>query len=181
MGTSKRKGKSQGGDSLMQCTLRPVTTADEPFLWEMLYYAAHMDEGEEPLESAKTNPDLAPYVTNWGGTGDVGVIAIYSTTEAKVGAAWARRMPRGSPLYDYADPSLPELAIAVRPESLGSGIGSALLRRLLEEARNVHPGMVLSVRANNPAKRLYERLGFVVVAEIANRVGGKSAVMKIDF
>ena len=84
-------------------------------------------------------------------------------------------------VYDYVDPRLPELAIAVRPESLGSGIGSVLLTRLLEEARNMHSGMVLSVRANNPAKRLYERLGFVVVAEIANRVGGKSAVMKIDF
>ena len=165
----------------MDYRIRLVITEDEPFLWEMLYYAAHMDEGEEPLESAKTNPDLAPYVTNWGGTGDVGVVALDSETQAKVGAAWARRMPSGFPAYDYVDPRLSELAIAVRPESLGSGIGSALLTRLLEEARNVHPGMVLSVRANNPAKRLYERLGFVVVAEIENRVGGKSAVMKIDF
>jgi len=41
--------------------------------------------------------------------------------------------------------------------------------------------MVLSVRANNQAKWLYERLGFVVVAKIANRVGKKSAVLKIDF
>ena len=165
----------------MDHRIRLVTTEDESFLWEMLYYAAHMDEGQEPLESAKTNPDLAPYVTNWGGTGDVGVIAIDSQTQAKVGAAWGRRMPSGSPAYDYVDPGLPELAIAVRPESLGSGIGSAMLTRLLEEARHVHPGTVLSVRANNPAKRLYERLGFVVVAQIGNRVGGKSAVMKIYF
>ena len=165
----------------MDYRIRLVTTEDESFLWEMLYYAAHMDEGEEPLESAKTNPDLAPYVTNWGGTGDVGVIAIDSQTQAKVGAAWVRRMPSGSPAYDYVDPGLPELAIAVRPESRGSGIGSAMLTRLLEEARHVHPGMVLSVRANDPAKRLYERLGFVIVAQIENRVGGKSAVMKIYF
>ncbi len=121
----------------MQYSLRLITTEDESFLWEMLYYAAHMDEGEEPLESAKTNPDLAPYVTNWGGTGDVGVVALDSETQAKVGAAWARRMPSGFPAYDYVDPRLSELAIAVRPESLGSGIGSALLTRLLEEARNV--------------------------------------------
>ena len=77
----------------MDYRIRLVITEDEPFLWEMLYYAAHMDEGEEPLELAKTNPDLAPYVTNWGGTGDVGVIAIDSQTQAKVGAAWVRRMP----------------------------------------------------------------------------------------
>ena len=53
----------------MPYSLRLITTEDESFLWEMLYYAAHMDEGEESLESAKTNLDLAPYVTNWGGTG----------------------------------------------------------------------------------------------------------------
>ena len=165
----------------MSHSFRPVTQEDAAFLWEMLYYAAHMDEDGEALESAKTNPDLAPYVTNWGQTGDVGLIALDSRTQTEIGAAWARRMPSTFPVDDYVDPSLPELAIAVCPEAIAGGICSALLSRLLEEARVTHAGMVLSVRANNPAKRLYERLGFIVVAEITNRVGGTSAVVKIDF
>ncbi|MGH7934689.1 MAG: hypothetical protein ACREQN_16220 [Candidatus Binataceae bacterium] len=33
------------------------------------------------------------------------------------------------------------------------------------------------VRSTNPARRLYERCGFVVVAEVTNRVGGSSFVM----
>ena len=36
------------------------------------------------------------------------------------------------------------------------------------------------VRANNPARRLYERVGFVTVAEITNRVGGASFVTTLD-
>ncbi|MEM6452869.1 MAG: hypothetical protein AAF703_21450 [Cyanobacteria bacterium P01_D01_bin.105] len=35
--------------------IRPVTSADEPILWEMLRYAAH----EPALETVKTNSELA--------------------------------------------------------------------------------------------------------------------------
>ena len=90
-------------------------------------------------------------------------------------------MPESSPLYRFVAPAFPELAIAVLPDALGQGIGSQLLTQLLAEARALHPGIVLSVRAQNPAKQLYERLGFTVVAEMTNRVGGVSLVMKIDF
>ena len=37
----------------MDYTIRPVSTDETPFLWQMLYYAAHLDEGGESLESAK--------------------------------------------------------------------------------------------------------------------------------
>ena len=40
---------------------------------------------------------------------------------------------------------------------------------------------MLSVREANPARRLYERMGFVVVQTIVNRVGGASFVMLKDF
>jgi ribosomal protein S18 acetylase RimI-like enzyme len=72
---------------------------------------------------------------------------------------------------------IPELAIAVLPQYIGQGIGARLLARLLEDARSLYPAVVLSVRDANPARRLYERLGFVVVDTVVNRVGGESFVM----
>ena len=54
-----------------------------------------------------------------------------------------------------------------------------MLTRLLADAAAIHPAIVLSVRANNPARSLYERLGFTVVAEITNRVGSRSLIMKV--
>jgi ribosomal protein S18 acetylase RimI-like enzyme len=51
---------------------------------------------------------------------------------------------------------------------------------LLDAARSLYSAIVLSVRADNPARRLYERVGFVAVDEITNRVGGTSLVMKVD-
>ena len=165
----------------MDYTIRPVSTDETPLLWQMLYYAAHMNEGDESLESAQTNPDLLPYVTNWGVVGDIGLIAVEQNTQKQLGAAWVRVMPESSPLYRFVAPTFPELAIAVLPDALGQGIGSQLLTQLLEKARALHPGIVLSVRAQNPAKQLYERLGFNVVAEMTNRIGGVSVVMKVDF
>ncbi len=53
----------------MDSSIRPVSTDETPFLWQILCYAAHMDEGGKALEAAKTNPDLMPYVTNWGTRG----------------------------------------------------------------------------------------------------------------
>jgi hypothetical protein len=60
----------------MRCRFRPVFSFDEPFLWEMLYYAAHVDEEPDGSpEKAKSNPFLTKFVAHWGKTGDLGVIA----------------------------------------------------------------------------------------------------------
>jgi ribosomal protein S18 acetylase RimI-like enzyme len=163
----------------MKPILRTAIACDQPFLWQMLYYAAHMDEGEETAESARTNPDLAPYVEGFGQqAGDCGVVAFEAGTNTRVGASWIRRMPPTWSLYRYVDSSTPELAIAVKPAHIGQGAGSLMLARLLTDAAAIHSAIVLSVRANNPAKALYERAGFITVAEITNRVGGLSLVMK---
>jgi ribosomal protein S18 acetylase RimI-like enzyme len=67
----------------------------------------------------------------------------------------------------------------VVPGREGQGIGSALLARLLAEVEGSAPAVSLSVRADNPARRLYARLGFVEVdgSEVGNRVGGTSLTM----
>jgi GNAT superfamily N-acetyltransferase len=138
-----------------------------------------MDEDGEAVESARTNPDLRDYVSGWGErAGDIGVIALAPDC-GEVGASWARVMPAQSPLYRFVVQGTPEVAIAVAPDHLGAGAGTLLLRCLLEAASCSHPRLALSVRAGNPAKRLYERLGFVTVGSITNRVGGTSYVMEI--
>jgi len=49
------------------------------------------------------------------------------------------------------------------------GFGTRLLKRLLEEARGSNLPIRLRVLAVNPAKALYERLGFVVVERTPER------------
>lgn len=55
--------------------------------------------------------------------------------------------------------------LALLPQARGRGIGTAVLRGVLEEAQARGWPVTLHVEAGNPARALYERLGFRVVAE----------------
>jgi ribosomal protein S18 acetylase RimI-like enzyme len=159
-------------------SIRPATVADEAILWQMLYYAAHMDEdGATSLEAAKENPFLAQYVNSWGKPGDLGVVAEASPASTAIGAAWLRLLLADKTSASYYDDETPELAIAVLPAWIGRGVGSTLMEQLVQAARGRYPAIVLTVRADNPAVRLYDRFGFTVIDEIVNRVGTKSYKM----
>jgi ribosomal protein S18 acetylase RimI-like enzyme len=55
--------------------------------------------------------------------------------------------------------------IAILPEHRGRGIGTRLLEELLAEGGETGKRVSVHVELNNPARRLYERLGFVPVGE----------------
>ena len=55
--------------------------------------------------------------------------------------------------------------VALLPEFRGRGIGERLLRELIAEAEASGRSLTIHVEQGNPARRLYERLGFVPVAE----------------
>jgi ribosomal protein S18 acetylase RimI-like enzyme len=162
-------------------SIRPARTEDEPILWEMLYHAANMaQDGATSSEAAKAHPYLAEFVAGWGRAGDLGTIAVGSAPGHALGAAWLRQLIGAEKRYAAVAENTPELAIAVRPDAIGRGIGGALLGALLDLARGQYQAVTLSVRESNPARRLYERHGFVVVDAVTNRVGGQSFVMQVD-
>ena len=165
----------------MEFSIRPVSQEDVPFLWEMLYYAAHMaEDGAASAEAARTNPRLSMWVDDWGRDRDRGVVACELRGSRKLGAAWLRLLPAGAS-SGYVDDETPELAIAVLPECTGQGIGSALLAALIEAVRPEFPAIVLTVRDGNPARRLYERHGFVTIDRVTNRAGTQSSKMLLRF
>jgi GNAT superfamily N-acetyltransferase len=57
------------------------------------------------------------------------------------------------------------LQVQLMPEHQGRGIGASLIRGLQAEARESGMPLKLMVLKANPALRLYERLGFVVVGD----------------
>jgi ribosomal protein S18 acetylase RimI-like enzyme len=64
-------------------------------------------------------------------------------------------------LYVHRGPSdIRIMDIALAPADRGRGIGSDLLRSLISEAEASGRTLSIHVEANNPARRLYERLGF---------------------
>lgn len=166
----------------MQALIRPLRQDDEPFLLQMLFYAAHLqDEGETSFDVAKTHPELQLHVQQWGREMDLGVLALHPQDQRPLGAAWLRVLREEKEMSRLVASGTPELVIAVLPDFRGQGIGTQLLNHLLVAVRGVYPAIMLSVRRSNPARSLYERMGFETVATVRNRVGSESFVMLIRF
>lgn len=145
----------------MTVEFRHATPADEPFLEEMLGLAIGWRDGSR----AAMSPETEKYVRGFGGPGDLGLVAV--SAGAGAGAAWYRLLRAPDRGYGHVRDDIPELALAVQPHARGAGIATGLLSRLLEHPRTRRlPGVSLSVDPDNPARRLYERLGFVKVGEV---------------
>jgi ribosomal protein S18 acetylase RimI-like enzyme len=107
---------------------------------------------------------LTRYVDNWGRLGDVALMA--TETGHRVGAAWFRLFPADSPGYGFVNERTPELTISVVPSRRRHGVGNELLDALLDRAREEgHDAVSLSVEADSPAVKFYERHGFEAVGE----------------
>ena len=113
----------------MNYMICPLTTQDEPIVWDMLRYAAH----ESSLESVQQQPELARYAAGWGRVGDCGYGAWQGTTP--IGAAWMRLWSGDDKGFGYISDGIPELGLAVIPDYRGQGIGTRLLTQLLDTAK----------------------------------------------
>jgi ribosomal protein S18 acetylase RimI-like enzyme len=63
----------------------------------------------------------------------------------------------------------------VLPEYQRNGIGTELVRQILQRAKHLEVPVRLRVLRVNPAKRLYERMGFLVTSEEPERFYMQSA------
>jgi len=154
----------------MSYKIRPMTPADQSFLWEMLYQSLYVPQGNAPFErDVVKHPDIAKYVKEWGREDDSGFVAI-DENNRPLGAVWLRLLKDEERGFGYVDSRTPELGIAVLPEYRGKGIGADLLSRLIEAAADSYESISLSVAAENPALRLYQRLGFKEVGRCAGSI-----------
>ncbi|MEM7796291.1 MAG: N-acetyltransferase [Cyanobacteria bacterium P01_C01_bin.118] len=160
-------------DETMDCIIRPLELKDEPFLWEMLYQAIYIPEGQATLPRKIVQiPELARYVQDWGRKGDGGFLSGDTRTNEPIGAVWLR-LPIGEYKgYGYVDDETAELSIAVLPEYRGKSIGTQLLTHLFA-SKYGQSSISLSVSVDNPAVWLYERFGFEIVGG-----SGQSLTMK---
>lgn len=146
--------------------LRRLSQLDEPFLWQMLYEAIYIPENvQRPPRSIIHKPELAKYVQGWGQPGDMGFLAEDMQFHIPVGAAWLRLLTGEKRGYGWVNDLVPELSIALFSQYRGMGLGRALILKVLEDAQVHYSGVSLSVSKGNPAARLYQRLGFVIVSE----------------
>ena len=122
---------------------------------------------DPPLfDVVETDPVLRRYWEHFGSQpGDMAVAG--QITEGVIGGiAWARILGGDHPGYGYLDDQTPEIAVAVQPGQRNQGLGKALLIALCDGLHDAdYTQASLSVDKDNPARHLYERLGFTVAKE----------------
>ncbi len=143
----------------MNVTLRPITDADLDFL-HRLYATTREDELKQVPWTAEQKAAFVRQQfeaqhafwqenytdTNWD---------LIVRDGEPIGRLYVARWPNDIRIVD----------IALMPEHRGSGIGTRLLKRVFAEADGAGKPVSIHVESYNPAKRLYERLGFVQVGD----------------
>ena len=145
--------------------LRPATWADYDFLYALKRAA------------------LRPYVEQTWGKWD----------EAQQ-EDWFRRhfTPEENQIITYHNQDIGVLSVDRResdifigniellPEFQGKGIGTTIINIILTEARRKQLPVTLQVLKVNPARRLYERLGFTITAETPTHYLMQAKLQKME-
>ena len=145
----------------MDPVFRPLDIHDLEHVRWALYEAVAWDPERvlPPFELAIEHPELARYHAGWARPGDLGVVA--EGESGVVGVALCRLFTEADHGHGYVDEETPELAVAMAGHRRGGGVGTRLMHELADAAREAgFAQLSLSVDADNPALRLYERLGY---------------------
>jgi len=140
-------------------SLRPIRDSDMPFL-HALYASTRAEE-------------LAQ--TDW----DAATVVAFIEQQFRAQHAWYQEQYAGSSFCVIERAGIPIgrlyvgrwereiriIDIALLPAYRNAGIGSALIRSILDEGRSSGRRVSIHVEVFNPALRLYTRLGFRPVAE----------------
>lgn len=143
--------------------IRPADAEDFAFLATMLGEAAvwRPDKPTPTGDQVLADPRYAMYLAGWPRPGDYGLVA---EDGGPVGAAWYRTYTELHYGYGFISYEVPELSIAVIASRRHEGIGRRLLVGLIDASIvQGYSALSLSVNDGNPARRLYESLGFVYV------------------
>ena len=145
----------------MDYRIREIRENEYCILSEFLYEAIFIPEGtEKPPKSIIEQPELQVYIADFGKSDDWCLVA--EVKEKIVGAVWVRIMND----YGHIDDETPSFAISLYEEYRNMGIGTALMRDMLEFLKNKgYRRTSLSVQKVNYAVRMYQKVGFEVVDE----------------
>lgn len=127
------------------------------FLYEAIFIPIGVTA---PPQSIIYEPELQVYVKDFGKKDDKALAAI--ADGKTVGLIWTRIMDD----YGHIDNETPSLAISLLKDYRNKGIGSALLKHMIDKLKKCGYRQVsLSVQKANYAYKMYVKAGFETIEE----------------
>ncbi len=146
----------------MDYNIRKIRESEYSILNDFLYEAIFIPEGvEAPSRDIINQPELQVYVADFGKQkGDFCLVA--EADEKIVGAVWVRIMND----YGHIDDETPSFAISLYPEYRNKGIGTALMKSMINLLKSENYKQTsLAVQNANYAVKMYKKVGFEIVDE----------------
>ncbi len=145
----------------MDYQIRKIRESEYSILSDFLYEAIFIPKGmERPPRSIIEQSELQVYIADFGKVDDWCLVA-----EMKgkiIGAVWVRIMND----YGHIDNKTPSLAISLYNEYRHLGIGTALMKAILQLLKEKgYKQISLSVQKENYAVNMYRKIGFKIVSE----------------
>ena len=143
----------------LSLSLRPITPEDESFLARLyastreqeLAQTNWSDEQKAMFCRMQFNAQTTDYQRNY--------------PDASFDVIERNGLAAGRLLVLRTDEKIHVIDIALLPEHRGAGIGTKFLKELQEEAKAAGKPLSIHVEQFNPARRLYERMGFKQMEE----------------
>lgn len=149
----------------MNYIIRPLKESETHLLKDFTYEAIFQRDPENLIpRDVLSQPEVRVFYEDFGKPDDLCFVA--EADGALLGAVWTRIIAGAVRGFGNLDPYTPEFAISVYGNHRGQGIGTALMRHMLEALRERgYQRTSLAVQKDNYAVRMYEAVGFSIVRE----------------
>lgn len=140
--------------------IRDIKPEEITLLSEFIYEAIFQrDDTELVPRTIIQNPDVWIYIKDFGSDKDDHCL-VAEVDGYIVGAVWVRCINA----YGHIDENTPEFAISIYPQYRNMGIGTSLMRAMLEKLNDLgYTRTSLAVQKDNYAVRMYQSVGFNIV------------------
>lgn len=146
----------------MNYIIRTIRKDEYNLLNDFLYEAIYIPEGvPAPPKSIINQPELQVYVSGFGKKED-DICYVAEMDGNVIGAVWVRVMND----YGHIEDGIPSFAISLYKDYRGYGIGTALMKNMLNELKQRgYEKASLSVQKTNYAVNMYKNVDFEIIDE----------------
>jgi ribosomal protein S18 acetylase RimI-like enzyme len=151
---------------MTEIKIREITANELNLLEDLLYEAVYQPDETNLIPREVVNvPQVRVYIDKFGQKKD-DYCLVADLNGKIIGGVWVRILADKMKGFGYVDNKTPEFAISLFKEYRNCGIGTQLMRAMLEYLKaKAYKQASLSVQKANYAVKMYQKIGFQIIEE----------------